>query len=185
MIRTRTARDGTFSALVVLGRPSRGSNTCRRGTKPWPLPRHLAQPLPQFVVGDRRRRPSKRPAIQTNERARPALRIVALFNHLLHSFSAPRGRTHLFPRTPCRPRWQGFAQSLRDLALASLPVPSYTTLCIRAQALEIKLPIVHDSDPIHVAGDSSGMKVAGEWNVLQPGHRRSRAYTTEASDEVP
>lgn len=32
---------------------------------------------------------------------------------------------------------QGFAQSLRDLAFATLLVPDYTTLCRRTQTLEV------------------------------------------------
>lgn len=78
--------------------------------KPWPLLCQLAQPLPHFVVGVRRRRPPERSAIQSNERTRPALRIVVLFNYLLHDFSALRGRTHFFPRTSFR-TWMSSAWS--------------------------------------------------------------------------
>ncbi|CAN0627569.1 protein of unknown function [Burkholderia multivorans] len=57
---------------------------------------------------------------------------------------------------------QGFAQSLRDLAFATLPVPNYTTLCRRAQALEVQLPIARDGEPIHLVVGSTGVKVYGE-----------------------
>ncbi|KAF1009973.1 MAG: hypothetical protein E5299_01796 [Burkholderia gladioli] len=57
---------------------------------------------------------------------------------------------------------QGFAQSLRDLAFPSLPVPNYTTLCRRAKRLDVELPILLDNEPIHLVVDSTGLKVYGE-----------------------
>lgn len=73
---------------------------------------------------------------------------------------------------------QGFAQSLRDLAFATLPVPNYTTLCRRAQTLDIQLPIVRDGDPIHPVVDSTGVKVygEGEWKVRQHGYSKHRTW---------
>lgn len=41
---------------------------------------------------------------------------------------------------------QGFAQSQRDLAFADLPVPNYTTVCRRAQTLQVRLPIMHSHE---------------------------------------
>ena len=73
---------------------------------------------------------------------------------------ALRGLKTVF-RLPLRAR-QGFAQSLRDLAFAALPVPNYTILCHRAQTLEVQLPIIRDGEPIHLAVDSTGVKVYGE-----------------------
>src|ERR1700722_3677953 len=41
---------------------------------------------------------------------------------------------------------QGFAQSLRELAFAELPVPNYTTLSRRARAL----PVTSSGEPLHL-----------------------------------
>ena len=73
---------------------------------------------------------------------------------------------------------QGFAQSLRDLAFATLPVPNYATLCRRAQTLEVELPILRDSEPIHLVVDSTGLKVygEGEWKVRQHGYSKRRTW---------
>lgn len=73
---------------------------------------------------------------------------------------------------------QGFAQSLRDLAFATLPVPNYTTLSRRAQTLDVQLPIVRDGDPIHLVVDSTGVKVygEGEWKVRQHGYSKRRMW---------
>ncbi len=57
---------------------------------------------------------------------------------------------------------QGFAQSLRDLAFAELPVPNYSTVCRRAQTLQVKLPAIHSGEPLHLVVDSAGAKVYGE-----------------------
>ena len=73
---------------------------------------------------------------------------------------------------------QGFAQSLRDLAFATLSVPNYTTLCRRAQTLKVQLPIVRDGEPIHLVVDSTGVKVygEGEWKVRQHGYSKRRTW---------
>ncbi|KVZ78549.1 transposase [Burkholderia ubonensis] len=73
---------------------------------------------------------------------------------------------------------QGFAQSLRDLAFATLPVPNYTTLCRRAQTRDVQLPIVRDGDPIHLVVDSTGVKIdgEGEWKVSQHGYSKRRTW---------
>lgn len=57
---------------------------------------------------------------------------------------------------------QGFAQSLRDLAFADLPIPNYTTVCRRAQTLLVKLPVARSREPLHLVIDSTGVKVYGE-----------------------
>lgn len=89
-----------LSALVVLDQTLPAQQDVQAGrAKSWPLLCQLAQPLPNFMVGVRWRRPPERSAIQAKERARPALRIVVLVNHLLHNLSVLRGRTHFFPRT--------------------------------------------------------------------------------------
>lgn len=73
---------------------------------------------------------------------------------------------------------QGFAQSLRDLAFATLPVPNYTALCHRAQTLEVQLPIVRDGEPIHLVVGSTGVKVygEGEWEVHRHGYSKRRRW---------
>ncbi|KVC90614.1 transposase [Burkholderia ubonensis] len=73
---------------------------------------------------------------------------------------------------------QGFAQSLHDLAFADLPVPSYTTVCRRAQTLRVKLPVIHSGEPLHLVVDSTGVKVygEGEWKVLQRGYSKRRTW---------
>lgn len=73
---------------------------------------------------------------------------------------------------------QGFVQSLRELAFAELPVPSYTTVCRRARTLLVKLPIIHGSEPLHLVIDSTGAKVygEGEWKVRQHGYSKRRTW---------
>ncbi|HDR9512327.1 TPA: IS5 family transposase, partial [Burkholderia cepacia] len=102
-------------------------------------------------------------------RGRPRLYSEALIQALL-------GLKTVF-RLPLR-ALQGFAQSLRDLAFATLPVPNYTTLCRRAQTLEVQLPIVRDGEPIYVVVDSTGVKVygEGEWKVRQHGYSKRRTW---------
>lgn len=104
-----------------------------------------------------------------SNRGRPRLYSDALIQALL-------GLKTVF-RLPLR-ALQGFAQSLRDLAFATLTVPNYTTLCRRAQTLEVHLPIVGDGAPIHLVIDSTGVKVygEGEWKVRQHGHSKRRTW---------
>jgi hypothetical protein len=73
---------------------------------------------------------------------------------------------------------QGFAQSLRKLAFANLPVPNYTTLCRRAQGLEVTLPTFRADKPLHIVLDSTGMKVygEGEWKVRKHGYSKRRTW---------
>lgn len=102
-------------------------------------------------------------------RGRPRLYSDALIQALL-------GLKTVF-RLPLR-ALQGFAQSLRDLAFATLPMPNYTTLCRRAQTLEVQLPIIRDGEPIHLVVDSTGVKVygEGEWKVRQHGYSKRRTW---------
>ena len=73
---------------------------------------------------------------------------------------------------------QGFAQSLRDLAFAELPVPNYSTICRRVQTLQVKLPVIHSGEPLHLVVDSTGAKVygEGEWKVRQHGYSKRRTW---------
>jgi hypothetical protein len=58
-----------------------------------------------------------------------------------------------------------------QLAFANLPVPNYTTLCRRAQGLEVTLSAFRTDEPLHIGLDSTGMKVygEGEWKVRKHG----------------
>lgn len=73
---------------------------------------------------------------------------------------------------------QGFAQSQRDLAFAGLPVPNYTTVCRRAQTLQVQLPVIRSAEPLHLVVDSTGVKVygEGEWKVRQHGYSKRRTW---------
>ncbi|MDR6500221.1 hypothetical protein J2785_003377 [Burkholderia ambifaria] len=73
---------------------------------------------------------------------------------------------------------QGFAQSLRDLAFATLPARNYGTLCRRAQTLEVQLTIVRDVEPIHLVVDGTGVKLYGEgkWEVRRHGYFKRRTW---------
>jgi hypothetical protein len=48
-----------------------------------------------------------------------------------------------------------FRLPLREQTFATLPVTNDTTLCGRAQPLEVQLPIVNDGEPIHLLVDST------------------------------
>jgi len=102
-------------------------------------------------------------------RGRPRLYSDALIQALL-------GLKAVF-RLPLR-ALQGFAQSLHELAFATLSVPNYTTLSRRAQTLEVQLPIIREGEPIHLVVDSTGAKVygEGEWKVRQHGYSKRRSW---------
>ena len=54
---------------------------------------------------------------------------------------------------------QGFAMSLRRLALAALPVPNYSTLSRRAKALRVSLPVLRNAgEAVHLLGDKHGLE---------------------------
>ncbi|KAF1017941.1 MAG: IS5 family transposase ISBam3 [Burkholderia gladioli] len=73
---------------------------------------------------------------------------------------------------------QGFTQSLRDLAFPSLPVPNYTTLCLRAKTLDVELTSLDNNEPIYRVLGSTGLKVysEGEWKVRQHGYSKRRTW---------
>ncbi|CAN0626054.1 protein of unknown function [Burkholderia multivorans] len=71
-------------------------NVQARRTKPGLLLRQFAQTLPIGTVDICRRRPPKRPSIQANERARPALLVIVLLHCPPQDLPAPHGRTHFF-----------------------------------------------------------------------------------------
>ncbi len=69
-------------------------------------------------------------------------------------------------------------QGILDLAFASLPVPNYTTLCRRAQTLEVQLPTVRDDEPINLVVTNTSLKVygEGEWTDRQHGYSKRRTW---------
>jgi transposase len=72
---------------------------------------------------------------------------------------------------------QGFASSLFNLLQVGLPVPNYSTLCRRAQKLDVKL--ASSAKPIkHLLIDSSGLKIfgEGEWKVRTHGADKRRTW---------
>jgi hypothetical protein len=73
---------------------------------------------------------------------------------------------------------QGFAQSLRKLAFADLPVPNYTTMSRRAQELNVVLPALRSGEPLHLVVDSTGLKLygEGEWKVRKHGYSKRRTW---------
>jgi IS5 family transposase len=72
---------------------------------------------------------------------------------------------------------EGFAGSLFALMGLELPVPDYSTLCRRAQALRITLP-KKATGPLHLVLDSTGLKVygEGEWKVRKHGYSKRRTW---------
>jgi IS5 family transposase len=73
---------------------------------------------------------------------------------------------------------EGLTRSIIKLLGVELSVPCYTTLCRRRRALEIALPRLRKSEPLHLVVDSTGIKVygEGEWKVRQHGWSRRRTW---------
>lgn len=109
------------------------------------------------------------PVTATPRRGRPCVYVDALIQGLL----ALKQVFHL----PLR-ALQGFAQSLRRLALPALPVPNYTTLSRRAQNLQVLLPASRACEPLHLVIDSTGLKLygEGEWKVRRHGWSKRRTW---------
>lgn len=74
---------------------------------------------------------------------------------------------------------QGFLVSLKQLLGLSIPIPHYSTLCRRAETLVVpKIPRAAGGGPLHLAVDSTGLKVhgEGEWKVRQHGADKRRVW---------
>lgn len=76
---------------------------------------------------------------------------------------------------------EGLLQSLIELMDLSLPCPDYSTLCKRRKDLNVELPTYHadvDAGNLHVAIDSTGLKVfgEGEWKVRAHGYSKRRTW---------
>jgi hypothetical protein len=72
---------------------------------------------------------------------------------------------------------QGLVRSVLRLLGADCPAPHYSTLSRRAASLEVKLPRL-SSGPLHLAVDSTGVKLygEGEWKVRLHGREKLRTW---------
>jgi hypothetical protein len=72
---------------------------------------------------------------------------------------------------------QGLVRSVLRLMGADLPTPHYSTLSRRAASLEVKLPRL-SKGPLHLAVDSTGVKLygEGEWKVRLHGAEKRRTW---------
>jgi hypothetical protein len=73
---------------------------------------------------------------------------------------------------------RGLLLSVFELLGVGLPVPCYTTLSRRRQSLEVALPRLRKSEPLHLVVDSTGIKVygEGEWKVRRFGWSKRRTW---------
>jgi hypothetical protein len=72
---------------------------------------------------------------------------------------------------------QGLVSSVLRLLGSDLPAPHYSTLSRRAAALDVKLPRL-SKGPLHLAVDSTGVKLygEGEWKVRLHGKEKRRTW---------
>jgi len=72
---------------------------------------------------------------------------------------------------------QGLVSSVLRLLGSDLPTPHYSTLSRRAATLEVELPRL-GAGPLHLAVDSTGLKLygEGEWKVRLHGKEKRRAW---------
>jgi hypothetical protein len=72
---------------------------------------------------------------------------------------------------------QGLVRSLLRLLGADSPAPHYSTLSRRAASLDVKLPRL-SKGPLHLAVDSTGVKLygEGEWKVRLHGKEKRRTW---------
>src|ERR671912_699385 len=81
-------------------------------------------------------------------------------------------------RLPFR-QTEGLIGSVIGLLGLDLAVPDHTTLCRRAETLEVPRPRPRsDGEPMHLLVDSTGLKLcgAGEWLIEKHGTRTRRAW---------
>jgi hypothetical protein len=73
---------------------------------------------------------------------------------------------------------EGLTRSIIKLLGVGLSVPCYTTLSRRRRSLEVEMPRLKKSEPLHLVVDSTGIKVygEGEWKVRQHGYTRRRTW---------
>src|SRR3954465_13720534 len=81
-------------------------------------------------------------------------------------------------RLPFR-QTEGLIGSVIGLLGLDLAVPDHTTLCRRAETLEVPRPRPRsDGEPVHLLVDSTGLKLcgAGEWLIEKHGTRARRSW---------
>jgi len=73
---------------------------------------------------------------------------------------------------------EGFGKSLMELLAVNVPIPDYTTLCIRSADLKVVLSPSQAQGAKHIVVDSTGLKVygEGEWKVRQHGYSKRRTW---------
>ncbi len=73
---------------------------------------------------------------------------------------------------------EGLTRSIIKRLGVELSVPCYTTLSRRRRSLEVEMPRLKKSGPLHLVVDSTGIKVygEGEWKVRQHGYTRRRTW---------
>ena len=74
---------------------------------------------------------------------------------------------------------EGLIGSVIGLLGLTLAVPDHSTLCRRAETLEVPRPQARrDGEPLHLLVDSTGLKLcgAGEWLVEKHGTRTRRSW---------
>jgi len=74
---------------------------------------------------------------------------------------------------------EGLIGSIIGLLGLALAVPDHTTLCRRAETLEVPRPqLRRDGEPLHLLVDSTGLKLcgAGEWLVEKHGAKTRRSW---------
>ena len=81
---------------------------------------------------------------------------------------------------------QGLTRSVLRLLGADLPAPHYSTLSRRAASLEVRLPRL-SAGPLHLAVDSTGVKLygEGEWKVRLHGKEKRRTWRGAPSPRRP
>jgi Transposase DDE domain len=72
---------------------------------------------------------------------------------------------------------QGFLSSVVELMRLPLPIPDYSTVSRRQEALQVPISALPQSGPRHIVIDATGLRVygAGEWHVWK--HRVGRRRT--------
>jgi hypothetical protein len=72
----------------------------------------------------------------------------------------------------------GLCQSLFPRMSIPIDLPDYTTLCRRGKKLSLQIGLKHKGKPVHLALDSTGLKVygEGEWKVRQHGVGKRRTW---------
>jgi hypothetical protein len=73
---------------------------------------------------------------------------------------------------------QGVVEEMMQHLRPELPVPTYTTLCKRGKTITVNIHTRTGTESVHVAIDSSGIKIygEGEWKVRQHGVGKRRTW---------